>query len=343
MEETNIKTPTMRDIAHIAGVSQATVSYVINNSNDISEAVRKNVLDAADRLGYIPNFVARNLKIRKTNIIGIIVPDVMNNYYNEMIKYAEKIAREMGYFIFICYTMHDKNIEDWYVISLIQQKVAGVVICYGLTNRDCYKKLQKYNIQFVVIDDELNEIEGTAPSILINNIKGSFLAVKHFVSSGIKDIAYCSEPLYNYALRERYGGFTLAMNEYGLNINNDMVYIADEKNIYEKINLGYIAAGEILSRSEPRGIFASSDQIAFGVIKRLNKLGIRIPRDIAVIGYDNVPFSSVISPSLTTINQPIKNMSTKGVGILLEMIENQEVIKEKMILEPNIIVRESAP
>jgi len=330
MKETNIKTPTMRDIARIAGVSQATVSYVINNSNDISEEVRKNVLDAAERLGYIPNFVARNLKIRKTNIIGIIVPDVMNNYYNEMIKYAEKIAREMGYFIFICYTMHNKNIEDWYVISLIQQKVAGVIICYGLTNRDCYKKLQKYNIQFVVIDDELNEIEGTAPSILVDNIKGSFLAVKHFVSSGIKDIAYCSEPLYSYALRDRYKGFILAMDEYGLNINRDMVYIADKKNAYEKIKLG-------------RGIFASNDQIAFGIIKRLNKMGIRIPRDIAVVGYDNISFSSVMSPSLTTINQPIKSMSIKGVGILLEMIDNQEVIKERMILEPNIIVRESAP
>jgi DNA-binding LacI/PurR family transcriptional regulator len=343
MKETNIKTPTMRDIARIAGVSQATVSYVINNSNDISEAVRKNVLDAADRLGYIPNFVARNLKIRKTNILGIIVPDVMNNYYNEMIKYAEEMARGMGYFIFICYTMHNKDIEDWYVISLIQQKVAGVIICYGLTNRDCYKKLQKYNIQFVVIDDELNEVEGTAPSILVDNIKGSFLAVKHFISSRIKDIAYCSEPLYSYALRDRYRGFILAMNESGLNINKDMIYIADKKNEYEKIELGYIAAGEILSRSEPRGIFASNDQIACGIIKRLNEMGVRIPQDIAVIGYDNIPFSSVISPSLTTINQPIRSMSIKGVGILLEMIESQEAIREKVLLEPNIIVRESAP
>ncbi len=107
----------MRDIADIAGVTQATVSYVLNDSEDISEAVRKKVLDAAEKLGYIPNMVARNLKKRKTNTIGIIVPDVMNSYYNEMIKYAEKISRERGYFTFICNTMHDPVIEDWYIVS----------------------------------------------------------------------------------------------------------------------------------------------------------------------------------------------------------------------------------
>ena len=151
-----LKTPTMKDIARITGVTQATVSYAINDSEDISETVKKRVLDTADELGYIPNLVARNLKKRTTNTIGIVVPDVMNSYYNEMIKYNEKITRELDYFTFICNTMHDADIEDWYIISLIQQKVAGVIICYGLTNRECYKKLYKHNIPFVVIDDEVN-------------------------------------------------------------------------------------------------------------------------------------------------------------------------------------------
>jgi len=231
------KTPTMKDIASIAGVTQATVSYVINGSEDISEAVRKKILDTAEELGYIPNLVARNLKKRKTNTIGIIVPDVLNSYYGEMIKYNEQITRENGYFTFISNTMHDSEIEDWYIIALIQQKVAGVIICYGLTNRVCYKKLQKHNIPFVVIDDEINESDLEIPCILVNNIKGSNLVVRHFISSGIKDIAYCSEPLYNTALRERYEGFKRAMEESGLTINNNMVYIAKENNEYEKIEL----------------------------------------------------------------------------------------------------------
>jgi len=343
MNQKTEKAPTMKDIARIAGVTQATVSYVINGSEDISEAVKKKVLDTAEKLGYIPNLVARNLKKRKTNTIGIIVPDVMNSYYSEMIKYNERIIRESEYFTFICNTMHDAQIEDWYIISLIQQKVAGVIICYGLTNRECYKKLYQHHIPFVVIDDETG-IEGAeAPCVLVNHKKGSLLAVKHFVSMGIKNIAYCSEPLYNMALRDRYEGFNMAIKEFGLEENSDRIYIAKEDNEYEKIELGYIATNEILSRGKPGGIFASTDQMAFGVIKRLNELKIAIPQDIAVIGYDNVPFSSIISPSLTTINQPIMKMCIHGTDTLYKIIKRDGSIDLKATLEPNIIIRQSAP
>jgi LacI family transcriptional regulator len=338
-----LKTPTMKDIARITGVTQATVSYAINDSEYISETVKKRVLDTADELGYIPNLVARNLKKRKTNTIGIVVPDVMNSYYNEMIKYNEKITRELDYFTFICNTMHDADIENWYIISLIQQKVAGVIICYGLTNRECYKKLYKHNIPFVAIDDEVSDEEIEAPCVLLNNIKGSFLVVQHFISLGIKKIAYCSEPLYNMALRDRYEGFKRAMREFGLPIKDEMVYIAKEDNEYEKIELGYIATKEILAKGKPEGIFASNDQIAFGVIKRLNELKVKVPQDIAVIGYDNLPFSSVISPSLTTINQPIMTMCIQGTDTLFKVIKKEEEIKRKITLEPSIVIRQSAP
>ena len=337
------KAPTMKDIAHIAGVSQATVSYVLNNSKDISKEVKKKVLDAAKELGYIPNAVARNLKKRRTNIIGIVVPDIMNSYYNEIIKHAEKISREKGYFIFICYTMHDPDIENWYIVSLIQQKVEGVMICYGLTNRECYKKLFKHDVPFVDIDDETDEDRGGASSILVNNIKGSFLAVQHFISMGIKDIHYCSEPFYSSALKDRYDGYLQAMKEFGLTVNDDMVHIAKKDSEYEKINLGYMLAKKILSKSKPKGIFAATDQIAFGIIKRLREEKIKIPQDIALIGYDNVPFSSVISPSLTTLNQPIKTMSVQGADTLIKIINKDENINNRIMLEPSIVIRESAP
>lgn len=337
------KAPTMRDIAKIAGVTQATVSYVINNSDEVSENVKKRVLDAAEKLGYIPNAVARNLKKRTTNTIGIIVPDVMNSYYNEMIKYTEKIVRERGYFTFICNTMHDPEVENWYIVSLIQQKVAGVIICYGLTNRECCEKLYNHNIPFIDIDDESDNVKWDSPCVLVNHIKGSFLAVQHFISLGVKEIAYISEPLYNTALKDRYEGFLLAMMEFGLNVNQDAIYIAKKENEYEKIQLGYIATREILSKTKPRGIFAATDQIAFGVLKRLNETKLKIPQEIAVIGYDNVPFSSVISPSLTTINQPIRTMCIQGTNALFKAVKKDKDIKGKITLEPSIIIRESAP
>lgn len=339
----NKKAPTMKDIADIAGVSQATVSYVLNDSKNISEKVKKKILKAAEDLGYIPNAVARNLKKRETNIIGVVVPDVMNSYYNEIIKHIERLTREKGYFIYICYTMHEPEIEDWYVTSLIQQKVAGVILCYGLTNRECYKKLYKYNIPVVNIDDKTEDDEGQLSSILVDNIKGSFLAIQHFYSLGIRQICYISEPLYNLALRERYEGFIKAMKSFGLEINKENIYIAGKEKEYEKINLGYIATEMIISKARVRAIFASNDQIAFGVIKRLKEENIKIPEDIALIGYDNVPFSSVISPSLTTLNQPIETMCKKGTGKLFKIKNGEKDIKTKIILEPNLVIRDSAP
>jgi LacI family transcriptional regulator len=343
MKRKTHKSPTMNDVAKAAGVTQATVSYVLNNTGEISEPVKKRVLDAADELGYILNVVARNLKLNKTNTIGIIVPDVMNSYYSEMIKFTEKITREHGYFTFICNTVHDAEVEDWYITALIQHKVAGVLIGYGLTNRASMQKLRNYNVPFVVIDDELEEEFTESSCVLMNNIKGSFLAVQHLISLGITDIAFFSEPLYNFALRHRYQGFKLAMDQLGLQLNEDMVYIADQETDHDKITQGYIATSEVLEKAKPRGIFASTDQMAFGVLKRLHELKIRVPEDVAVIGYDNVPFSSVITPSLTTINQPVLTMCIQGTGMLLNMIDGKDEPRKQIMLEPSIIIRESAP
>ena len=333
----------MNDVAKAAGVTQATVSYTLNSSGNISEPVRKRVLEEAEKLGYIRNNVARNLKMSRANTIGIIVPDVTNSYYSEIIKHTEKIVREQGYFTFICITMHNPKIEDWYVTSLIEQKVAGVIVCYGLANKPALKKFISYNVPFVMLDDDIQDLDYEVPCVLVNNIKGSFLAVQHFVSLGISKIAYCSQSIYNQALRDRYEGFLLAVKEFGLQSHLQHVYVAgDDVDENDKIALGYAAAEEILARSQPEGIFAVNDQMAFGVIKKLSEAGLKVPQQVAVIGYDNIPLSSIISPTLTTINQPVMTMCIQGTNMLHELIMRQEPTVRRIMLEPSIIVRESA-
>lgn len=345
MKKRTNKPPTMNDVAKAAGVTQATVSYVLNNTGDISEAVKKRVQEAAEELGYIRNNMARNLKLKRSNTIGIIVPDVTNSYYSEIIKYTERIIREHGFFTFICITMHSPDIEDWYITSLIEQKVAGVVVCYGFANKQSLKKLMTYNVPFVALDDDLQQ-EGNieAPCVLINNIKGSFLAVQQFVSLGLSGIAFCSEMTYNSALKDRYEGFMLAIKEFGLQKQLQHVYVAgDDVDQNDKITLGYGAAEEILAKSQPEAIFATNDEMAIGVMKKLAECGLRIPRDIAVIGYDNVPLSAIVSPSLTTINQPVMTMCIQGTGMLRDLIGGKENTRRRIMLEPSIIVRDSAP
>lgn len=344
MTKRTTKPPTMNDVAKAAGVTQATVSYVLNNTGDISEPVKKRVHEAAEQLGYIRNNVARNLKLRRANTIGIIVPDVTNSYYSEIIKYTEKIVRESGHFTFICITMHNPEIEDWYITSLIEQKVAGVIVCYGLANEQALSKFVTYNVPFVVIDDDAQQNNIDAPCVLVNNIKGSFLAVQQFVSLGISKIAFCSEMIYNTALKDRHEGFMLAIKEFSLQRHLAHIYIAGEEvDQNDKIALGYSAAEEILARSKPEGIFAVNDEMAIGVMKKLMESGIKIPQDIAVIGYDNVPLSSVIVPTLTTINQPVMTMCIQGTNMLRDLITGKENLRRRIMLEPSIIIRQSAP
>jgi DNA-binding LacI/PurR family transcriptional regulator len=317
---------------------------VLNNSGDISEPVKQRVKEAAEQLGYIRNSVARNLKLRTANTIGIIVPDVTNSYYSEIIKYTEKIIRESGYFAFICITTHNPQIEDWYTTSLIEQKVAGVVVCYGLSNADVLRKFLTYNVPFVVLDDDAQGNNIDAACVLVNNIKGSFLAVQQFVSLGISKIAFCSETTYNLALRDRYMGFVLAIKAFSLESQLQHVYIAGEEvDQNDKIMLGYHAAEEIFAKSNPEGIFAVNDEMAIGVMKKVNEMGLRIPQDVAIIGYDNVPLSSVITPALTTINQPLKTMCIQGTNILRDLMHGEDHLKHRIMLEPSIIVRETAP
>lgn len=331
----------MQDIARVAGVTQATVSYVLNASGEVSEPVRKRVLDTVDQLGYIPNMVARNFRMSTSNTLGLIVPDVTNSYYNEMIKHTENIARHNGYFFFVCSALHDPKLEDWYITSLIQNKVAGVIIGYGLSNRESIQKFERYNVPYVVLDDDLNETATDTACVLMNNVKGSFLAVQHFVSLGISEIAYITEPLYNLALRHRLEGFKQAMSQF--NLPCPTTFIAESSGEYDKITQGYLAAGEVLAQGRPRGIFVSTDQMALGVLKKLHELRVKIPGEVAVIGYDDIPVASIVRPSLTTISQPVQTMCILGTKMLVGMINGDKDPIHKMVLEPSIVIRESAP
>jgi LacI family transcriptional regulator len=223
----------------------------------------------------------------------------------------------------------------------VQNKVAGVIVAYGLTNRDALRKLQRHEVPFVVLDDELEAAYADMTCILMNNIKGSLLAVQHFVSLGVSSIAYVTEPLYNLALRHRLEGFQQAISQFGLHCPS--VYIAEDAGGYDKITQGYLAAGRVLDESKPRGIFVSTDQMALGVLKKLHELHVRIPSEIAVIGYDDIPVASIVRPSLTTISQPVQTMCILGSKVLLGLIDGEQEPGRKLVLEPSIVVRESAP
>ncbi|MCL6087364.1 MAG: LacI family transcriptional regulator [Actinobacteria bacterium] len=333
------KQATMKDVAKLAGVSQPTVSHFINGTAPVSHTVAEKMQKAIKELGYMPNALARNLKQERTNTIGLIIPDIDNGYYTEITKNVEKNLREHGFITFLCNTFYDERLEKLYINSLIQQKVAGIVIGYGLIGKKAYEDVCKFEIPAILMDDKVEDDELNIPSVEVNNFTGSKLAVEHLYNIGAKKICYASEPLFNRTSNLRFEGFKKAMKEFGYGENDSFICI--ENNQYNKIEMGYNIGAQILLNNNIDAVFASSDQLAFGIIQRLKEHNVSIPDEIAIVGYDDIQLSKLVTPMLTTVSQPKYFMAKKGVEILLKMINGEPLTKKLFLLEPSLIIRES--
>ncbi len=329
----------MKSVAKLAGVSQPTVSHFLNKTAPISYKVAEKVQKAIKELGYIPNALARNLRLEKTNTIGLIIPDIDNGYYTEITKNVEKNLREHGFITFLCNTFYDERLEKIYINSLIQQKVAGIVIGYGLINKKAYEDVCKLGTPVILMDDKVEAKGLNIPSVEVNNFTGSMLAVEHFYNIGAKKICYASEPLFNRTSNLRFEGFLEAMQKFGYRENNRVLCI--ENNQYDKIEMGYNIGAQILLNGVTDAVFASSDQLAFGIIQRLKEHNVSIPNEIAIIGYDDIQLSKLITPTLTTVSQPKDLMAKKSVEILLMIINGEPPTEKMFIMEPSLIIRES--
>jgi LacI family transcriptional regulator len=335
-----MKPATMKDVAKLAGVTQPTVSNVVNGSESVSSKVRARVLEAIDQLGYVPNALARGLKQQRTNTIGLIIPDIDSGFYSEITKGVERSLRTSGFITFLCNTFYNPDLEKQYLNALIQQNVAGIIIAYPLVDKKIYANFNKHNIPLVVLDDKVEDNDFIIPSVEMNNSKGSLLAVEHLHRTGAKKICFASEPLFSRALTLRYEGFRLAMKKFNLEVSEDLIFI--ENNQYDKIKMGYNMGAQILLSGKVDAVYASSDNLAFGIMKRFQECGLKIPEDIIIIGYDDVPLSELITPTLTTIAQPKDQMAKKGAEIMIKMIKQEEFDITEVVFEPSLIVRQSS-
>ena len=333
------KQPTMKDVAKLAGVTQATVSYVVNKTASVSPEVVSRVQNAIKELGYVTNELAKGLKKSKSNVIGVMIPDIDAGYYSEIVKGAEKNLRKNGYMTFLCNTFYERELENKYLSTLIQYNVAGIIIGYGFVDVNAYTTILNLNIPVVAIDDR-PEVEGkTIFSFENNNICGGRLAVEHLYNIGAKRICFASEPLFNKALSMRFEGYKAAMQQYGYTVNEELIFIEEKQS--NKIEMGYSLGAKILLNRNIDAVFASSDDLAIGIIKRLKEHDVEIPNDIAIIGYDDVALSRLINPSLTTISQPKYKMAEEAADLLVKLMKGEDVDKKEYLLEPSLVIRES--
>ncbi len=327
---------TIKDIAKAANVSTATVSKVLNNKDQrISAETRALVLKIAEEKKYIRNSMARSLVTRKTNTIGLILPDITNPFFPELARGAEDKANEAGYMIMFANTDDSAEKETKYLNMLAEKMVDGIILTQSAHKEGNAKTLEALKLPIVLIDRDmaLDNIKGR---VLVDNFSGAYDGVTYLIEKGYRKIAFITGPFSTTTSKDRLKGYEKALEDHNITLNESLIFEGEYKGQW-----GTKATKMILDQNlDIDAIFCGNDLIAINVIKTLKKNGIRVPDDLAIIGYDNIKISEMIEPALTTVNQPVYKMGYKAVELLINILEGN--IQEKTIqLESNLVVRDS--
>jgi len=330
---------TMEEIARLAGVSKSTVSKVFNNDERISVATREKVLKIAKKFNYRPSRVPRSLKTKRTKAVGLVLPNVMNPFFPGIIKGVEDVALENGYMVVFCNTDEQVEKETLYFQMFEDHWIDGIIIS-GVTGeseeeKKYIKDLHKKGIHVVLID---REIEGYFTNVvMIDNQGAAFKATKHLLDLGHRRIGFISAPLKIRIFTERLKGYKKALAETGVDFGKDLVIEGDQTS-----KSGEEAVRYFLSlKNPPTAIFATNDVMAIGALRELQRNNLKVPDDVSVVGFDDIPLASLVNPPLTTIAQPIYEIGAQAMKLLIRNIEKKDVVKSKIILDTKLVIRES--
>ncbi|MGH4052506.1 MAG: LacI family DNA-binding transcriptional regulator [Clostridium sp.] len=326
----------IKDVAKEAGVSIATVSRVLNDIDVVNEDTKKKVKDAIKKLSYRPNIVARSLKTQKSSTIGIIIPDISNQFYPEIVRGCEDVANIYNYNIMLCNSDLDLDKEMESLRILKEKMIDGVIYMSNSIEQNVIGLIKELEMPVVLV--ETTDAEDIFPSVTINNVKAAADAVKYLINKGNKNIAYVGTSLEKVnALSKRYTGYLSALDEMGIELNKDLVYIGGVKP-----KDGYAGINNILDTgAKVDAVFCASDEIAMCVINALRDRNISVPGDVDVMGFNDIYSASVFFPKLTTIAQPMYDMGSVSMRMLIKSINNLEVEEKHFVLPYRLVERNS--
>lgn len=325
---------TIKDIAKLAEVSIATVSKVINGKDqNISDQTRNRVLEIVEREGYIPNGIAKSLKMKKTKTIGLIMPDVTNLFFTDLARGAEDAAEEMGYSVILCNTDNKAAKEEKYLNVLKEKMVDGIIMTASESNSS--NPITRFKIPMVLVDRDI-DTDKNVGRIMVDNEKAAYDAVIFLIEQECKNIGFISSKKTNKPSVDRLQGYERALVENGFKIDESKIFLENYS-----VESGAKGAVSLINASEVDGICCGNDLIAIGAIKALQEQGINIPQDIKIIGFDDIYISQYMNPPLTTIKQPIYQLGEEAVKMLVDIIDKKD-IELKKVLSHELIKRGSA-
>jgi LacI family transcriptional regulator len=331
------KSITIKEVAALAEVSLATASRALSNRGYISAPAQLKVQEAAHKLGYKPSAAARSLKLQRTNTIGLMITDVKNPFYSYIADGVLTSATRLGYHVILCATAEDPVLEKEYLDVLMEKRVDGILAVPTGENQTLWLEARDLGAELVFVDREIHGLG--ADLILVDNAKGTDDAISYLIELGHRRIGFIGPSAVTTG-KGRLQGYHSALERAGLPANRDLVQIAS----IEK-DAGYQAAKKLLALPDrPTALFAGNNILAENALLAIKELKLNLPTDISFVMFDDVPWASIMNPTITTVSQPSRTLGVLGFELLVQRLQTQtqqDQARQQVILLPELIKRES--
>lgn len=325
---------TIKDIAKRAGVSVATVSRVINGLDGVRPQTRERVLAAMKELDYSLNAAARTLRVSRSQMIGLMVPDISNSFFGHLARGIGAVLRERGFRLALYNTELSSQVENDYVSVIREQRLDGVIVAPVSEQSEAVAALHQ-EIPTVLVDRRAAGL--SLNTVLVDNAYGARLAVEHLIKLGHREIACITGPDDITTGRERAAGYRRALQAHGIPVRDGLLESGEFS-----VEFGAAAMERILDRGErPTAVFAGSNYTTVGALQALTARGISVPGDVALVGFDDFELGAFLEPPVTVVEQPIEELGAAAARLLLETMERSDFPPREVMLKPRMIVRRS--
>ncbi len=332
---------TIKDIAKELNISVSTVSRALAGNPLVKPSTKAAVIELAEKLNYQPNYTALSLRNNTTNTLGVIIPQLVHEFFSMVVRGIEDVAYASGYSVIICNSHESYEREVIDSKTLMNGRVDGVLACITKNSKDVshFKEFGKRSIPLVFFDCVVDDIE--TDKVIIDDYEASFNAVNHLIETGRSKIAYIGGPISLLINQNRYKGYRDALEKHGIPLNEAIVAHCETGDYAD----GTTTAKKFVdSQQEFDAIFGATDMLAIGAIKYFKKVGLNIPKDVAAFGFSNWKISELYEPSLSTVDQPGYEMGRIAAELLLKQIKNEDDYYQPTteVLKTDLIIRESS-
>jgi LacI family transcriptional regulator len=327
---------TITDVAKMAGASISTVSRVINKKGGVSRELEARIVNAIEKLSFRPNTVAQALKAKSTKSLGLIIPSIENPVFPPLVKVIEDTAGKYGFSTILCNSDGILEEEARYLELLAEKQVDGIILNAIGDYHERFEAIRKSGTPMIILGRHIEGFQSTC--VTIDNRLGAYQATQHLLASGMRKIAF----LYGYleaisAINDRFEGYRQALQDSGTDFDDGLVAHGDRSFVG-----GAVATEELMRRGMPfDAVFASNDVMALGCIEKLLDSGVRVPEDVSVMGYDDIPIAGIFRPHLSTVRSPVQIFGKEAVKTILRIIYSKKDLYNEVEFKPELVIRQS--